>query len=352
MPATLHSTAANVFSGGHDGSLPDDRPTREVTAADPLRATLPLPYQHVLFPFGFPVQVKSNDGTLIRLAERSWGRFQQRFRAAPLEVRFLVFDVPARRRPPVPVFRAQSNLLTLVADARNFASCDLAGGFGFACLTKGTVRNHDYVRYHFLESMVYCLLDSQHLVALHAACVVKNGYGFLFVGDSGAGKSTLAYACMRRGWTYVSDDASSLVRRRAGRTVVGNPNSFRFRPSASALFPELQGQVKSRNGKPTVEISTDRMPQGKFASEATVDYIVFLNRCHDDVLEPQLTPIRKEDALRRLCGENNWPPELASQQERIEAIERLIKAQTFQLTYEALDPAIDLLEKISWRGAA
>jgi hypothetical protein len=323
-----------------------------ITVADPLRATLPLPYQHVLFPFGFPVQIKSNDSMLIRWAERSWGRFQQRFRDTPIEVRFLVFDFVARRRPPVPVFRAQSSLLTLVADAHNFACCDLNGGFGFACLTKGTVANHDYVRYYFLESMVCCLLDNLHLVALRAACVVNNGCGFLFVGHSGAGKSTLAYACTRRGWTYLSDDASSVVRRRAGRIVVGNPNTFRFRPDVSSLFPELQGQVKLRNGKPTVEIATDHLQRGKLAWETTIDHIVFLDRRNEDVSAPQLTRIRKEEALRRLCCENYWPPELPSQQERIEAIERLLQAETFQLTYKAFDPAIDLLEKISRRGAA
>jgi HPr Serine kinase C-terminal domain len=317
---------------------------------DPLQSFVPLPFHHVLFPYGFPVQIKSNEPTVLRLAEQSWGTFQQRFRDTPIEVRFLVSEHLVRRRPLAPAFRAQANLLTMVADAHNFACCDLAAGFGFASLTKGTVMNRAYVRYHFLEAIVYTLLDARHLVAVHAACVIKDGHGVLLVGDSGAGKSSLAYACMRRGWTYVSDDASSLLRRRTGRVVVGNPQTFRFRPTASILFPELQGQIKVRNGKPTVEIRTEDLRHSKIANECTVDYVIFLNRLEQDVPTPSLVPIPRDESLRRLCQENVWPIELSLHQERLDAIERLLDAQLFQLTYKAFDPAIDVLEKLVPRG--
>ncbi len=54
------------------------------------------------------------------------------------------------------------------------------------------------------------------------------------------GKSSLAYACACRGWTYVSDDASSLLRSGTERKVIGNSRLFRFRPAAVDLFPELR----------------------------------------------------------------------------------------------------------------
>jgi hypothetical protein len=37
---------------------------------------------------------------------------------------------------------------------------------------------------------------------------------------------------------------------------------------------------------------------------------------------------------------------LSLHQERLDAIERLLDAQLFQLTYKAFDPAIDALEKL------
>ncbi len=316
---------------------------------DPLRASIPLPFHHVLFPYGFPVYVKANDITIIRAAELSWGSFRQRYRETPIEIRFIVSDVSSRRRPPVPSFRAQANLLVLVADAHNFGCCDLIAGFGFASVTKAAVSNRDYVRYHFLDAMVYTLLDARHLVAVHAACVAKDRRGVLFVGDSGAGKSSLAYACARRHWTYVSDDATALIRRKAGRAVLGNPQSFRFRPATAVLFPELRAPSKLRNGKPTIEIRTEDLPGIRTSDECVVQFVIFLNRLDCDVEVPSLVPVPRREALRRL-SQDPWPTELLIQEERVQALERLLEAECLELTYRQFDPAIDLLETLVQRG--
>jgi hypothetical protein len=166
----------------------------------------------------------------------------------------------------------------------------------------------------------------------------------LFVGNSGAGKSSLAYACARRGWTYVSDDAACLVRRRPGRQVLGNPHGFRFRPTATALFPELRGRIKLRNGKPTVEVRTETLTHLLTAHECTVDHVVFLDRRAQPAGPPRLTPLSEEEGLRGLFS-NPWPPELTVHQERLAAVERLLKAQLYRMEYLEFDPAIDLLEQ-------
>jgi hypothetical protein len=314
-------------------------------APDPLNASVPLPHHHVLFPYGFPVQIKTNELGIIRAAEQSWAAFPQRFRETPLQVRLLVSGPSTTRRPPFPVLRAQANLLTIVADSHNFACCDLASGFGFASLTKAVLLNRDYLRHHFLERMVYSLLDTQHLVKVPAACVAKNGHGVLFVGGSGAGKSSLAYACARRGWTYISDDGASLVRRRPGRQVLGNPQNFRFHPAATELFPELRGRLKLRDGKLTVEVRTEVLTHLRTATECTVDYIVFLER-HAQAGEPAwMAPLSEEECLRGLFH-SPWPPELPIHHERLAAVERLLKAHLYRMTYCELDPAIDLLEQM------
>lgn len=313
----------------------------------PLWASMSFPFHHVLYPQGFPLLVKSNDPGVIRAAELSWAGCSQRFRETPIELRFLVSDSPTRRKPPNPLFRAQSNLLTIVADAHNFASCDLVDGFGFACLTKAAVLNRDYLRQQFLEAMAYILLDTSHVVALHAACVRKDGHGVLLAGDSGAGKSSLAYACARRGWTYVSDDGSLLVLRKPGRTIIGNPQAFRFRPSVTHLFPEIHATTKSRNGKPTMEIRTEHLANVVTADESDIDHIIFLRRAEVD--GAHLAPVSREDALRRLI-QNPWPAELLIQEERVAAIERLLDARCHELTYKHLHPAIDLLEVMIHRG--
>jgi hypothetical protein len=326
------------------------RAPAEPCASDPLKAAVPLPFHYVLFPYGFPVHVKSNDPAVIRAAELSWGGCTQRFHKNPIEIRILISDLRNRRRPSTPYFRAQSNLLTIVADRQNFACCDLSAGFGFACLTKAAAIHSDYLRYHFLEAMAYLLLDTQYLVAIHAACLQFSGHGFLFVGESGAGKSSLAYACARRGWTYISDDASSLVRRHKGRTVLGNPRAFRFRPSVSSLFSEFAGPVKLRNGKPTIEVRTEHLPSIHTASECEVDYVVFLNRSKTPLSFASVSPVSREAALPRLF-EQVWPAELPIHEERFQAVERLLDATVCELSYQDLDQAIDLLQQIT-RGVS
>jgi hypothetical protein len=332
MRAAIRNTAPNETRG-----------SQRLEEEDPLKASIPLAFHHVLFPFGFPTHIKSNDPAVIRAAETSWGAFKQSFGLPPIEVRFVVSEIASRRRPPVPSFRAQANLLTLVADADNFGCCDLAAGFGFACLTKAATTHRDYIRHHFLEAMVYTLLDTQHTVAIHAACVEFNGHGLLLVGDSGAGKSSLAYACTRRGWSYLCDDASSLLLHKKGRKVVGDPQTLRFRPSALPLFPEIKGRTTLRRGKPTIEIRTEKLRNLKVAYESTVDYIVFLKRGELNASAPTLLPVGHQDTFTRL-SKNPWPPELAINEQRSQAVERLLSAEALELAYWDFNPAIDLLE--------
>jgi len=318
--------------------------TARITHVDPLRAHTALPFHHVLFPYGFPVHVKSNNPAIIRAAELSWASFKQSFREEPIELRFVISEIPTRRRSPCPVFRAQSHLLVAIADDHNFACCDLLEGFAFAFLTQAAASNRDYVRYHFLEALAYTLLDTKHVVAVHSACVAKKDRGVLLVGDSGAGKSSLAYACARSGWTYISDDASCILRRKSGRRVLGNPQTFRFRPSIAALFPELMGPVKARNGKPTIEIKTEKLPRIQTAYSCHADYIVFLNR-HENAADTALSPISREEALSKLL-QTVWPAELPIHEERFEAVERLIAAECYRLSYSEFGPAIELLERL------
>ncbi len=317
----------------------------DLIAFDPLFASAPLPHKLVLFPYGFPAHIKTNDPTIIRAAEVIWGQFTPRFHENPVELRVLVSSASCRHGPRPPVFRAQANLFTVVSDSNNYGCCDLATGFGFAHLTRNAALRLDFVRYYFLEGMIYSLLDTQHVATIHAACVGRKGSGVLLVGEPGAGKSSLAYACSRRGWTYVSDDASSLVIRRKGRTVIGNPRAFRFRPSAALLFPELQRHVKHRAEESMFEARTETLPYVTTAQELEVQHVIFLKRSVFDDEDENLTPIEREDSFRRLF-QNPWPPELAVHENRMAAIERLIEAPAYELSYCNLERAVNLLERL------
>ena len=313
--------------------------------ADPLGVSVPLPFHVDLFPFGFLTRIKSNDAKIVQIAEQAWAHFPKRFVGKPVELRFVVSEGQSRRCPPSPIFRAQTNLLTVVADGRNFATCDLAGGFGFAHLSQAAVRDPTYFRYNFLEAMTYTLLDALHVVGIHAACLVKDGAGFLFIGDSGSGKSSFAYACARRHWTYLSDDCTFILRRGTGRFALGNPRSFRFRPTAPMLFPEVEGPVVIRNGKPTIEIETERLSFVKTATECVINHVVFLSRLAKNNVTVHIDSLSRQEFLTRFSQQHIWPPELDIWKERQDTIERLLDAQLLQLTYKDCRSAIQVLEQ-------
>ncbi len=314
---------------------------------DPLQCSVALPYRGEFYPLGFPARIASNSRAVLKAAGEAWGGTPNRFMELPLEIRCLVSDASPVARASVSSVRAQRNLLTLVMDAANFACCDLLRGFGSIWVTGDVLDDVEYFRYHFLEAVTYSLLDTLHVLTVHAACVCFQGRGVLLAGSPGAGKSSLAYACARRGWTFTSDDSSALIRREGGRAVAGHPRVFRFRGSARELFPEFNGLNEHRrgNGEMGIEVKTEKMPGIRTAPVSNADYIVFLDRHSGTGAAPELVSVPGEATLARLSYDP-WPVELPGKRERETALRRLCSAEAFELRYRDLDGAVDLLEQL------
>jgi hypothetical protein len=133
------------------------------------------------------------------------------------------------------------------------------------------------------------------------------------------------------------------------RLVTGNCHRFRFRPSAVELFPEVEGLTTTvfATGKPTVEFPTTATPGMVCASTTQVDFIVFLNRRVTG--PPELVPYRK-DVARYFMRQVLWGSE-ESRAVQYEAIERLLKAEIFELRYRDLDWAVRRLETLIREGS-
>lgn len=317
----------------------------EPTISDPLLTRVRLDYDAVYYPYGFPVRLRSNSRLTLEAADTSWSTYRRRFDCTPLDVRLLISESNSPGCTEPPVFRSQGHLLSIVADAENFACLDLNAGFSFGWATISTARKIEYFRQCLLDVMIYPLLEVQHLITLHAACVMFKGKGVLLAGDSGAGKSSLSYACARRGWTYVSDDASAFVRAASERMVIGHPQKFRFREPVGELFPEF-GHMKSTlraYGKPTIEVRTQSLEGLRTADESRVDAVVFLNRGGYEGGPPTLLPVSIEDAWRRLSF-SVWAVQSPAYEERLAALERMLTVPLYEIRYAELDPAIDCLQ--------
>ena len=320
----------------------------EIRINDPLLYRAPLPYTGRYYPYGFPVDVASDMREVLDAAQQSFGAYAPRFDRPPIRLHVLTSQ-GSEVRPPEPVLRGQRHLLMWVSDQENFAAIDRRERFGYSCVTRATVADAVFFRWHFLEAPIYILLELNYITSLHGACVAWEGAGVLLYGESGVGKSTLTYACAREGWTYISDDASSVVWD-GGRTVIGEPHHFRFRAEAPDLFPELRGHTVGYelDRKPTIEVFTADLPI-RTAPECCLEYIAFLDRRPGS--RAGMTRIGKDETRERLQQDMPvFDPELDTQ--RRKAVESIAEAPAFALRYSNYQEALLLLEQIVRQGGA
>jgi hypothetical protein len=307
-----------------------------------------LPHRRSFFPLGFSVEIITNEPEVLVAAEESFGHVRSLRRATSLKIRIGVSYKAGTGLPPEPTRREYNHLYSLVADVDNQALLDLKTCTSFAWLTKNAVENRSYLRYNFLEKIVYLLLGSSFVTDIHAACVSKNGKGILLLGDSGAGKSTLAYACARAGWTYTSDDTSYLINDSDVPRVIGHSHRARFRPSARSLFHELKGRALTQRleGKPSMEIPISELPVLKTAAEANVDSVVVLNR--QLAGETRIVLLPNGSATQRMRRDLYSAGEIRTKHERL--LEALWDVPTFELKYCDLQDGVCALEALTLKA--
>jgi hypothetical protein len=321
---------------------------REASSArpDPIGCDFSLPLKGVFYSLGFTVEIATNCEEVLAAAEENWKLFDKVFPAPPVQLRIAVLDGNAGQTLAPPTCRGQRNLVMFVAGAQDFAVCDLTSGFATCWLSASTVENGPYLRYHFLDAMALLLIEALYLTPIHAACVAFQGRGLLLCGDSGAGKSSLSFACARRGWTFVSDDASFLVRGGEGRVVVGDPHHLHFRESATELFTDLKSHrlAPRINGEIAIELATSNLSELLTAPRSSIDFMVFLNRGSSG--PASLRPFPPERALASLeqviCyGEQQLRDAQKS------SLRDLLRAEVLELRYSDLDSAVSCLEALA-----
>lgn len=311
---------------------------------DPLLYDVELPLVRTFHPLGLTLEISTNASEVLEAAEGSWGMFQKRFELPPLEMRLGVLDTKAKAHFRPPVITGQRGIITQIVDEHNFVTTNCDTGFSYGWVTKSTASDHAYLRYYFIEGGLWAMATPMYLTPIHAACVNYRGSGVLLCGDSGAGKSTLAYACARRGWSFLTDDGSNLLRGHAGNTVIGNPFQIRLRPAAKDFFPELIPLPVARRltGKLSIEVVTSARPDIKKITESPVDFIVFLNRREGPA---ELVSYSEENAL-------NWFEQAISYARheirafQLASLRRLVGANIFELRYADFDDAIARLESM------
>lgn len=311
---------------------------------DPLCHAVALPFESVLHPLGFRLQLNTNSQEIVQAATEQWADFPSLFPGRDLEIRVAVSDDEHAPCSTSLIWRAQRHLLALEADRHNFAVCDVEKGFSFCWLVPATAGNHDFFRTHFLNILIQAPLWHTHLTFVHAACVARNGRAVLLCGASGSGKTCLAYACARRGWTFITDEISSCLRDSSDNLVLGNPRYLHFRQTAAALFPEFANRPATPNsvGKITIDARTAEMPI-QTAFQASVTAVVFLDRTPGQ--PARLTRISGANAVTALEADLPLFPQPQYDAHRA-ALLTLVQNPTFELRYHSLDEASALLDSL------
>lgn len=321
-----------------------------LSASDLVRHELEGPelvLEQTFHPYGFPVAVHTNSAGVLTHYAEMWGMFGKQHNTAPMRADVQVLTGGDAECPPEPRYRIMLPFLHCVADRDNHNVVDLEHCHTTIAITEAALRHRLYAQYFLLGAPAACIA-TRYTTPVHAGCVALHGRGVLLCGDSGAGKSTLSYACARAGWTYVTDDASYLENGGSARMVTGNCYQVRFRPTAAALFPELDGlEITPRAaGKPSIELPTEPMTHIHRAQSAHVDFIVYLNR--DWSGAPQLVRYSKDAALQSMRQVLYGPVAVLLDQYR--AIGRLLAAEVFELRYSSLDWAIARLQELVGEG--
>jgi hypothetical protein len=345
-------TGGNVATDARGLSEFESMRERPSSRHDPIGCDFSLPLKGVFYPLGFPVEIATNSADVLEAAEENWKSFDRVFNTPPVELRIAVLDGHGSECPPPPTCRGQRNLVMFVASPNDFAVCDLTTGFASCWLSARTVKNGAYLRYHFLDAMALLLIEALYLTPIHAACVAFHGHGLLLCGDSGAGKSSLSFACARRGWTFVSDDASFLVRGGKHSLVVGDPSHLHFRESATELFADLESHSLAPriNGEIAIELTTANMPHMSIARQSPIVFLVFLNRQASG--PASLHPFPKERASEALEQVICYGEREVRDAQKL-SLHNLLRAEVLELRYSDLDSAVSRLETlVRGRGAA
>jgi hypothetical protein len=309
----------------------------------PMQSATPLMLEAEYFPMGYRLHVATNSRQVHLIASRIWSRYPRLSAEPPVRLNVIVTSADGALPPRAPAFRNREHRFSIVADSGNFATADLRSGTGFAYFADNVPS--DYLRYQFLEPLAYMLIAAPYLVYTHAACVALDGRGVLLCGDSGAGKTCLAFACARKGWTFLSGDATGIVRGRDDRRVLGRAFEIRFRETARHLFPELERYPRSirPNGKDDIEIDPRDLGLS-CALEGRASQIVFLERSPQPLMAVAEVYSRDE-ALRQLelaicLGDES------SRREQLKTLEALVALPVHRLRYHDMDSAERVLRSL------
>lgn len=141
-----------------------------------------------------------------------------------------------------------------------------------ACVTADALAHAAALGNWILTIPLAQLLKKSGLYFMHAACLEKDGRGYLFAGKSGSGKTTLTLGLLQQGWNAISDDDVFLTERDGQLMALGGPDRCKV---TAETWRWLEGE-KETDFAGKRELSLERRFPGQLRRETPVDYLFFL----------------------------------------------------------------------------
>ena len=310
----------------------------------------PITHEKQFIVMGEPLLFQTNTPTLLAIAQQAFGRFPQTTSSIepPLIMQLFVQadpDINQNQGYPRPVYDSHSHLFYMNIGRVNYAVADLKSGFAFGYMTQQMVQDTQFVRRTFIETLAQAMLSmGRDFVAIHAACVVKDGRSLMFYGQAGVGKSTLAFACLRRGYQILAEDVVQVKIKPSGLHLWGIPWQCHLLADSVRFFPELAEyplQMQS-NGEWKIEVMLEQQYPGSTRTNSPAAILIMLARDSQNQVAriEQLAP-----EVARARFDVIWPWEVGWKPLYEQQLAQLLAQQTYQLYLgDTPDKSVDALD--------
>lgn len=230
---------------------------------DPLRRDVRAELAEELPVLGIPVRFETDDARVLDVVRATFGawrglaRYPRLVGAERVLVRCLTHSGDEGGRSPIPVsYRMPDRDRLLIHTPGSTGMADFRRRESVAWVTPDLVSARPLLGRDVLSALTLFHLAYLDRHPVHAAAVERDGSVVLLAGPSGVGKSTLAYARLRRGDRFLSDDVV-FVQTEPEWRVWGLPGTLSLDARARGRFPELAGRSERRDRDGRSKIGVD-----------------------------------------------------------------------------------------------
>ncbi|MCC7353694.1 MAG: hypothetical protein IT330_08040 [Anaerolineae bacterium] len=255
---------------------------------DALWQNVPIASEAWYYPLGYRLCVQTNAPIVQEMARRAFARYPASLAdpsSPPLRLRLWVHDLDDPAASPSgphahPIHRLDGDTYFVMVGAGTVVASHHTRGEATGYVTPAVAQREDVLRVGLVEGPILYLVGPPRTAVFHAAALARGERGFILVGYPGSGKSTMTYACVRRGYGIVAEDAIFVPPKEGPLTIWGMARYLYLLPDSTRFFPELRNRTATvqLNGEMKIVVDLDEIRPGATQLHAGAGPLVLLRR--------------------------------------------------------------------------